>query len=155
MNSCHCTNNFIDLARFFFSVALIFCISNCYLFLSIFFLMNASLLVVTACEWISFPSCTDLNTSSEKAEQTKRRKKGKKATGMYMNLFFSMPKIVNMFHILLIVLTFVFHPLNTDQGTSDKNAKQINRSDQSIEQAGMSINFMFQHSKKHVLSLFI
>ena len=54
-----------------------------------------------------------------------------------MNLFFSMPKIVNMFHILLIVLTFVFHPLNTDQGTSDKKAKQINRSDQSIEQAGI------------------
>ena len=60
-----------------------------------------------------------------------------------------------MFHILLIVLTFVFHPLNTDQGTSDKKAKQINRSDQSIEQAGMYINFMFQHFKKHVLSLFI
>ena len=74
---------------------------------------------------------------------------------MYMNLFFIMPKIVNMFHILLIVLTFVFHPLNTDQGTSDKNAKQVNRSNQSIEQAGMSINFMFQQSKKHVLSLFI
>ena len=69
-----------------------------------------------------------------------------------MNLFFSMPKIVNMFHILLIVLTFVFHPLNTDQGTSDKNAKQINRSDQSIEQAGMSINFMFQQSKKRVVT---
>ena len=61
-----------------------------------------------------------------------------------MNLFFSMPKIVNMFHILLIVLSFVFHPLNTDQGTSDKKAKQINRSDQSIEQAGMSINFIKQ-----------
>ena len=55
-----------------------------------------------------------------------------------MNLFFSMPKIVNMFHILLIVLSFVFHPLNTDQGTSDKKAKQ------SIEQAGMSINFIKQ-----------
>ena len=69
-----------------------------------------------------------------------------------MNLFFSMPKLVNMFHILLIVLTFVFHSLNTDQGTSDKNAKQINRSDQSIEQAGTSINFMFQQSKKRVVT---
>ena len=131
------------MARFFFSVALIFYFSNAS-FYQFFFLVNASLLVLTACEWISFPSCTDLNTSSEKAEHTKRRKEGKKATGMYMNLFFSMPKIVNMFHILLIVLSFVFHPLNTDQGTSDKKAKQINRSDQSIEQAGMSINFIKQ-----------
>ena len=57
-----------------------------------FFLVNASLLVVTAWVWILFPSWIDPNILNEKTERTERRKEGEKAIGMHVNLFFSVPE---------------------------------------------------------------
>ena len=62
------------------------------LFYFIFFVVNASLLVVIACAWILFPTCTDPYTSNEEAGRTKGGKEEKEAAGMCVNLCFSVPK---------------------------------------------------------------